>query len=395
MAFLTISRNIEIDYKKEMNSDHPETPESGPVSDPVPIPPVEPGSAVRSLPAEQVVLMTRLVGQPGEPLWLKAPLPPIQRKPRTRLPLLLLFLTCISTFLVGANRQMPVMPHDIAELFKMNSTALHGWLWRGFTYSSAVILILGAHELGHYLQARRYGVPASFPFFIPLPISPFGTMGAVIVQQSGVADRKSMFDIAISGPLAGLVVALPVVYWGIVKAQVLALPMYTRVAVFGGPLLLKWMMRMVHGPLPEGSNIIINPLLFAGWVGIFITGLNLVPIGQLDGGHILYCLIGRRAHVVARGLFWLAAGTVIYSTLFGDGSYASWWLMLFLIWIFGTRHPPTANDRVPLGPFRVVLGWLTLLFVFIGLTPTPMYEIQMKPKPRTPIHHQLNEKNRT
>jgi membrane-associated protease RseP (regulator of RpoE activity) len=246
--------------------------------------------------------------------------------------------------------------------------------------------ILTAHELGHYLQARRYGVPASLPFFIPFPISPFGTMGAVIVQQSGVADRKSMFDIAITGPLAGLVLALPLAYFGIGNAKVetfAGLP--GKVTIYSDPLLLQWMIRQVHGPLPPGADVTVNPMLFAGWVGVFITALNLLPIGQLDGGHILYCLIGRRAHYVARGLFLAAAATVAYNVLFGDRGFFVWTLMLVLIWLMGTRHPPTANDRVPLGWFRVILGWLTLMFVFIGLTPIPIQQFDIPTIPKPPI----------
>jgi membrane-associated protease RseP (regulator of RpoE activity) len=129
----------------------------------------------------------------------------------------------------------------------------------------------------------------------------------------------------------------------------------------------------------------MHPIMFAGWVGIFITALNLIPIGQLDGGHILYCLIGKRAHRVARGLFWLAAGTVAFSVMFGDGSYFGWSLMLLLIWMLGTRHPRTANDEVPLGPVRIILGWLTLMFVFIGLTPMPIGELKPVPKKPPPV----------
>src|SRR6202035_4844322 len=134
----------------------------------------------------------------------------------------------------------------------LNAEELRELLTMGLTYSTGIMAILGAHELGHYLQARRYGVPASLPYFIPFPVSPFGTMGAVIVQQSGVADRKSMFDIAITGPLAGLVVALPVAYWGILKSHVKAIG--GPVQVYGDPLLLKWMYQAVHGPIPAGSD---------------------------------------------------------------------------------------------------------------------------------------------
>src|SRR5262249_44956911 len=152
----------------------------------------------------------------------------------------------------------------------------------------------------------------------------------------------------------------------------------------------QWMIRAVHGPLAPGADVVINPMLFAGWVGVFITALNLLPIGQLDGGHILYCLIGRRAHYIARGLFFPAAATVVYNVVVGDKRCFVWSLMLFRIWLIGTRHPPTANDRMQIGWIRVVLGWLTLMFVFIGLTPVPFKEYEFKQPPRPPIQRNVD-----
>lgn len=367
-----------------MNSDDPEPP--------IPQPPAEtdPNPAPRQIPPSQVILL----GRPESTAREFAPAPLQRRLTRPRRALVLFLLTCLSTFLVGFYGNRPVLPDW--EYIEILSDPRFGSLWdhfqNGLVYSTCIIAILGAHEMGHYLQSRRYRVPASLPYFIPLPISPFGTMGAVIVQQGGVADRKSMFDIAISGPLAGLVFALPIAYWGTLKSNIAEIPAAADIAVYGNPLLLKWMVNLVHGPIPEGSDIGMNPQLFAGWVGIFITGLNLIPIGQLDGGHILYCLIGRPANLVARGLFFLAAGVVACSYFFGDNSFMSWWLMLLLIWMFGTRHPPTANDRIPLGPVRIVLGWLTLMFVFIGLTPTPIAEF--KPKQRPQIERSVEQERR-
>jgi membrane-associated protease RseP (regulator of RpoE activity) len=138
----------------------------------------------------------------------------------------------------------------------------------------------------------------------------------------------------------------------------------------------------------------LNPVYFAGWVGVFITGLNLVPIGQLDGGHILYCLIRRRAHLVARAIFLLAAGFVGFNIAFKDQRYFVWLLMLVLIWLMGTRHPPTANDRMPLGWPRIVLGWVTLMFVFVGLTPMPMYEMESRPRYRPGIRRNAEQEIR-
>ncbi len=135
---------------------------------------------------------------------------------------------------------------------------------------------------------------------------------------------------------------------------------------YGDPLLLKWMAHLVHGPIPEHYDVMLNSWLFAGWVGIFITALNLMPIGQLDGGHILYTLIGRRAHRVALLLLAAAIAFMIARGQFGYG------LMVALLFLSGPRHPPTANDDVALGHGRIALGWLTLAFVIIGFTPFPI-----------------------
>lgn len=197
------------------------------------------------------------------------------------------------------------------------ATCLSTWVVGGLTYAVPLMMILLAHEMGHYLQAKRYGVPATLPFFIPMPFTPFGTMGAVIIQGAGYADRKALFDIAISGPLAGLVLALPITYWGLQNAVIIPPEAIApNEATFGDPLILKWMIEAVHGPLAPGEEV-GGKMLFAGWVGIFITALNLIPIGQLDGGHILYTLIGKRAHTVAIGLLFAAVAYMIYNTVSG------------------------------------------------------------------------------
>ena len=250
------------------------------------------------------------------------------------------------------------------------------WWLQGLVYAAATITILLAHELGHFLQAVRYRVPASPPMFIPMPfLSPFGTLGAVIAQAGGVANRKALFDIAISGPLAGLVLALPIAWIGLQEAQIVVPEPSLHSLIYGDPLILQWMIALAHRPLAPGEEIGLTPLLFAGWVGIFITALNLIPIGQLDGGHILYTLIGKRAHTVANVLIATAVGWMIYTQ---DLAYL---LMLLLIWKMGAKHPPSADDSVPLGPVRVVLGWLTLAFIIVGFTPRPMFVLEPTAEP--------------
>ncbi|MGH7199617.1 MAG: site-2 protease family protein, partial [Planctomycetaceae bacterium] len=199
-----------------------------------------------------------------------------QVRSRPKVALALFIATCLSTFFVGAVAHAGLEP------------TLGERLVDGLIYSAAVMGILLSHEMGHYLQARRYHVPASWPYFLPMPFTPLGTLGAVILQGAGVADRKQTFDIAISGPLAGLVVALPIAWFGVQQADVVDVVNRADFVEFGDPLLIQWMVEIIHGPLPEGKMLPPDPLAFAGWVGIFVTALNLIPIGQLDGGHMLY-----------------------------------------------------------------------------------------------------------
>jgi len=289
--------------------------------------------------------------------------------PRSKLPIILFVLTCLSTFIVGGTNHSPFVPtpDQFARLYQFIQQV--GWdtfLFNGFSYAGPVMLILLSHEMGHYLQSKRYHIPATRPLFIPMPMSPFGTMGAVILQRGGVANRKQMFDVAVSGPLAGLVFAIPFAYWGVLNSTVITTIKQEGTYSYGEPLILKWMISLVHGPLAENQDVLLNPLLFAGWVGIFITALNLIPIGQLDGGHILYTLIGKRANIVAKVFMIGAIGYMVYNNEFGYS------LLILLLIFFGITHPPTADDTVPLGTKRIVIGWLTLAFFIIGFTVTPI-----------------------
>lgn len=262
---------------------------------------------------------------------------PVAERPRVLLPALLFAATCASTY------------------------AMHGpW------FAVPIMFFLTVHELGHFFQAVRYGVPASLPYFIPMPFSPTGTMGAVIGMQAHTGDRKALFDIGITGPLAGLVPAVICSVVGLQWSEVIEMAGHHGL-MLGEPLFFKLLVYLTFGPLDATHDVALHPLAYAGWVGIFITGLNLIPIGQLDGGHILYGLVLRRAHRVAVILFAAAAAGV---AVFG---YGGWSLMLLLLFLTGPKHPPTADDSVPLGRGRTILGWLTLAFVVLGFTPQPFY----------------------
>lgn len=269
----------------------------------------------------------------------------------------LFLLTCVTTFYAGmySTGPRPAMIDQAAFL-------------RGIMYAGPLMLILLCHEMGHYLQSRRHGVPATLPFFIPTPpdFGLFGTMGAVIVQAGGFANRRALFDIAVSGPIAGIIIAIPVAWYGVQQSEVHVFEPDAASIRFGDPLILKAMVYLTHGPLAENQDVVLNPLLFAGWVGIFLTGLNLMPIGQLDGGHVLYTLLGKRAHTVAF-LAWI--GLITYMVL---AQYWGFVVIVILLGMMGLKHPPTSNDNMTLGVGRTITGWLTMALLFLCFTPQPI-----------------------
>jgi Zn-dependent protease len=312
-------------------------------------------------------LVAELVAEPSRP-----------RRPLMlgrRLPLTLFVLTCVSVLLAGTrlpdvflNTVLEVVfeqrwtldVHKLARL--LPEMCLHGYI-----YGLSVMTILVCHEMGHYIQARRYRVPATLPLFVPMPIGPIGTLGAVIAMRPGVGDRRAIFDIGISGPLAGLVPTLVFAVVGLLLSKKAVLS--PNAEVYGDPLLMQLLVRLIFGPLPPGHDVVLHPMAFAAWVGLLVTSINLIPIGQLDGGHVLYALLRRKAHQVASFLLTAAAVAVVASTVFFH--YPAWFVMVLLLFFMGPKHPPTANDDVPLGPVRIVLGWLTLAFVLVGFTPMP------------------------
>lgn len=260
-------------------------------------------------------------------------------------PAVLFVLTCLTTWHVG------------------NTWSPSGWL-----YAFGIMTILTCHELGHFLQARRYGVPASPPHFIPMPwpLSPLGTMGAIIGMRSRIPSSKALYDIAITGPLAGLV---PTLIFGAIGVKLSSFGGFVTQPPWlsGKPMLFQALERLMLGGDLPGLKITYHPLAVAAWTGLFITALNLIPIGQLDGGHILYTLLKKKAHAVSIALVLFSALAILWNF----NTYWPWCLMLTLLVLMGVRHPPTEDDQARLGGGRVALGWLTLAFVLVGFTPSP------------------------
>jgi membrane-associated protease RseP (regulator of RpoE activity) len=285
------------------------------------------------------------------------------QRPRSRrvfLPVFLFVATCLSTFIAGALDWDPA-----TYLAGDNAGRKIAENWQqGAIYAAAVVGILLTHEMGHFVQTVRYGVPASLPFFIPVPFLVTGTMGAVIGMEGARADRKQLFDIGISGPWAGLLVALPITWFGIQNATAMK---GSPPIVLGDPLIFKL---MTHYLRPDiAADAILrknNPLLMAGWVGMLITGLNMLPISQLDGGHVIYGLFGRSAKWIARGFMILAILFIVV------GEHYNWSIMLIIVILLGVDHPPTRDDNVRLGWKRWAFGFASLTIPVLCFTPVQL-----------------------
>jgi Zn-dependent protease len=302
------------------------------------------------------------------------------RKERVWLPAALFVATCLSTFWTGAVGWKPFahlesfehslvvfwqnLPQSFGGALNQAVATLNLNCSQGLKYMAAVLAILLTHEMGHFLIALRYKVPATLPFFIPVPVLPFGTMGAVISLEGSEANRRQMFDLGLIGPLAGLLVAIPITIAGIYQLQ--PVPPMGEGFVFHNPLLIRYLIEFLRPDYPTPTEFYLNQFnafLMAGWVGMFVTGLNMIPISQLDGGHVAYSLLDRGAHQLARFLLVFSILYVLYTEQY------KWVVMLVVVILLGIDHPETADDNVDIGKFRRALGWLALLIPILCLSP--------------------------
>jgi membrane-associated protease RseP (regulator of RpoE activity) len=245
-------------------------------------------------------------------------------------------------------------------------TAASMYVTGGPGLAIALMAILLCHEMGHYFACLHYRVDATLPFFIPAPlINPLaGTFGAVIRIRSAFPHRRALFDIGIAGPLAGFVVCLPVLWLAVQEARFAPEDPGAFLISLQDPLLFRWAMEWLKGPTPEGMTVVIGPIGTAAWFGLFITALNLIPIGQLDGGHVVYALLRRHAVLVSRIAWWLSIVLIFFVG-------PSWILWSALVRLIGIRHPPTLDDYSPLGTGRVVLAIVALGVFVVCFLPNP------------------------
>lgn len=307
--------------------------------------------------------------------------------------LTLFIFTFITTTLAGMEWTTGLMgPYEIKTLL------------RGLPYSISILFILASHEFGHYFAAKLHKVKATLPYFIPLPsfyglFLNFGTMGAVIKTKTPVPDNKSMFDIGVAGPIAGFIASIIVLLYGFSHLPgieyLLAIhpdyfsPTYGKGGlslVFGDTLLFSFLRNLitpfsgnVHQFIPPMSEVYHYPYLCVGWFGLFITAMNMIPVGQLDGGHIIYSMFGTKLHkviatiamviLVVLGLLGTAESFLNFHTGLGWSGWLFWALVLFFI--IKVKHPPVA-EFVPLDKKRMAIGYFSLFILVVSFSPAPI-----------------------
>ncbi|MFN2188400.1 MAG: site-2 protease family protein [Candidatus Promineifilaceae bacterium] len=282
-----------------------------------------------------------------------------------RINLALVLLTIFSTLLVAAAGEVANAAETELGIFELYWLAVRN-LWLGIPYSASLMLILGAHELGHYFAARYHKVPVSLPYFLPFPLPPFGTMGAAIRLKAPVKNKKALFDVGASGPFAGFIVAVPILLIGLAISSIEPLPDTYQLE---GNSILYWLSKlMVTGQILPSQNkdIFLSQLAWAGWVGLFVTGLNLIPVGQLDGGHIAYTLFGQRAR-----RFFIPVIVVLIALMIFTGTFM-WGLWVLLLLVFGRVYAEPMDDVTPLDPRRRWLAILGLILFVLVFVPIPL-----------------------
>ena len=283
------------------------------------------------------------------PPWAAAPKPP-----RRLLHLGLLLATVVTTIIAGALQQ-GVNPLETPEL-----------LSKGIPFSFTLLLILGAHEMGHYLVSRRHHLDVTLPYFIPAPPIPFiiGTFGAFIRIRSPIRDKRALLDVGCSGPLIGVLVSIPVILIGLKLSAVTVSGGGEETLTLGEPLLFKFLSWLALGSVTPEENVILHPVAFAGWIGLLVTALNLLPVGQLDGGHVAYALFPDYHRYISMGVLGLL---VVCGVIFWQG----WLLWAVLLAFLGWRHPPPYEFWVPLDRRRRVLGIITIVVFGLTFSPAP------------------------
>jgi membrane-associated protease RseP (regulator of RpoE activity) len=303
---------------------------------------------------------------------------------RPRIPtlnLVLLLLTFLTTTTAGAymNGEEVSYLHPLLAIAALRS---------GLSFSIPLMMILFAHEMGHYLTSRYHNVDASLPYFIPAPPSIFiiGTFGAFIRMRQPARTRRVMFDIGAAGPWAGVLLAIPAVIIGLYLSDVTPLDKSAGGLELGNSLLFLGLSHLVLGVDPSTVNVNLSPIAFAGWIGLFVTTLNLLPVGQLDGGHVIYALFPRR-HRTISVLFVISCVLMVLVPLaLGYNLWWGWLLWAVLVLALGLGHPSTIDRDTPLNPRRAFAAWATVALFIVTFSPVPLSFVQ----PQVPVPSEEN-----
>lgn len=262
----------------------------------------------------------------------------------------LFLLTLLTTLVAGTFQQ------------GMNPLEDPGSLWQGIPFSFTLLMILAAHEFGHYIMAKKHRIDVTLPYFIPAP-SFIGTFGAFIKMKSPMLDRRMLLDVGAAGPLTGMIVAVPVLAVGLMLSEIRPGVAETGLSL-GSSLLFSLMSWIIHGYLPDEVNLILHPIAFSGWIGLLVTCLNLLPVGQLDGGHVAYAILGPRQGMVARVV-------VAVLVVLGLTGWSGWLIWAAILMFMGISHPPVVYEWIPLDNTRKVIGWVALTLFVVTFTPVP------------------------
>jgi membrane-associated protease RseP (regulator of RpoE activity) len=319
-----------------------------------------------------------------------------EEKPRLRTAGILFAVTLLSVLFVGIFSNWDP---DRALIYNV---------FQGLLFAVSLLAILLAHEMGHYVVARRLGVPVTLPYFIPMPLNPLGTMGALIRMKAPPRNKRHLLAVGVAGPLAGLIVALPILIVGLLLSPVQPSSVFIDPSVpnagyllEGNSILYLLLKFAVHGEFlpncsPEmsrgvldilrdalygcsygaGIDVTIHPIAFAGWAGLLVTGLNLIPAGQLDGGHVAYALLGRRARYLTIAMIIILTLVGVWGITQGITETLLWFIWAGLIFFLGRRTMPPLDDVTPLKPWQVVLSIFMLVLFLLTIIPVPLRAIQ-------------------
>lgn len=288
---------------------------------------------------------------------------------RPWLNLLLFVVTCLTVFYFGLTWSASYIYSDQLLGDSRFVLSLEAFIARpvvmlGLAYTGVLMAILLGHEMGHYLACRYYRIDATLPFFIPAPTL-IGTLGAFIKIKAPITKRRQLFDIGISGPLTGFILSLPALVYGLSLSKVVPPVEQEDALIFGEPLILKFVGGLMFRDVPAQSDLLLHPVAFAGWVGILITAFNLFPVGQLDGGHVSYALLGERSKPLAR---LLVAGFIAM----GIFLWAGWIVWALVILLLGFKHPRLSGQQELLSPGRRWLSGVIIVIFILSFIPAPM-----------------------